>query len=74
MIRPSVTFIKKYCKGGHNAFVWKIPTLIDCPFTHKNKTDLALLHFDLQNQLHRLELLKYGVSMYFQDRCPKYVD
>ena len=65
---------KKYCKGGHNAFVWKIPTLIDCPFTHKNKTDLALLHFDLQNQLYRLELLKYGVSMYFQDPCPKYVD
>ena len=54
--------------------MWKIPTLIDCPFTHKNKTDLALLHFDLQNQLYRLELLKYGVSMYFQDRCPKYVD
>ena len=26
-----------YCKVGHNTFVWKIPTLMDCPVYSKKK-------------------------------------
>ena len=38
---------------------------MNCAFTYKNKTNTALLHFDLQNKLYCLELLKYGMSKYF---------
>ena len=53
-------------------FVRKVPTLIDCPFTHK--TDTAFLRFDSQNKLYRLELLKYGMSMHFSNQHSEHVD